>query len=485
MTPDFHRLLRLVCVPLTIVAAMISGEVRTHAKGPDVPTNIVLIVADDLGWGDLGCYGQTKIKTPSIDRLAAEGIRFTRAYSGNAVCAPSRCCLMTGKHPGHAFIRDNRQWKPMEQWSGQVPLPEGTPTIPSLLKKRGYATGAMGKWGLGAPGNSGDPKLLGVDHFFGYYCQAHAHNYYPKYIWRNGEKVELDGNTGSATGKVYTHDLCEKEALDFVRKNKSQPFFLFLPFTVPHLALQVPDDSLAEYAGKFPETPYKGKAYQHHDQPRAAYAAMITRMDRSLGRLMDLLKELKLDSNTLIVFTSDNGPIGGLAGTDAEFFASRGNLRGMKGSLYEGGIRTPLVVRWPGRITPGRTTDHLTAFWDILPTVCDVAGVEKPTDTDGISWMPLLLKQEQKTHDHLYWEFPGYRGQQAVREGKWKAVRQDMIKGPSAVELYDLEADPTESKNVADANKPVVDRLTQVMAREHRPSKEFPLPSVDPNPKKK
>lgn len=448
--------------------------------------NVVLIIADDLGWGDLGCYGQTKIKTPSIDRLAAEGMRFTSAYTGNAVCAPSRCCLMTGKHPGHAHVRDNRQWKPDVQWSGQVPLPEDAVTLPKLLKQKGYATGAMGKWGLGSPENSGDPAKQGIDYFFGYYCQAHAHNHYPQYVWRNGKKVELEGNDGTATGKIYTQDLFEAEALKFVRDHKDGPFFLFLPFTVPHLALQVPEDSLAEYKGKFEETPYRGKAYQPHDTPRAAYAAMITRMDRSVGRLMDLLKELKLDGNTLVIFTSDNGAIGGYAGTDNKFFQSNGELRGMKGSLYEGGIRAPLIARWPGHIKAGTNSALPTANWDILPTICDATGVDAPKDIDGVGLAPTLLgKDGQKVHEFLYWEFPGYGGQQAVRAGKWKAVRQNLGKGPSEMELYDLEADPSEKKDRAPDQPDVVKRFAAIFAKEHTPSTIFPLQSVDPPRKKK
>jgi arylsulfatase len=484
MSPNNHSriALRGTILLVAVILEIDGGRLIAADKRP----NVVLIIADDLGWGDLGCYGQTKIKTPSIDRLASEGMRFTSAYAGNAVCAPSRCCLMTGKHPGHAHVRNNQQWKPSVQWSGQVPLPEDAVTLPKLLKQKGYATGAMGKWGLGSPENTGDPAKQGIDHFFGYYCQGHAHNHYPQYVWRNGKKVELEGNDGSATGKVYTQDLFEAEALKFVRDHKDGPFFLYLPFTVPHLALQVPDDSLAEYKGKFEETPYRGKAYQHHDTPRAAYAAMITRMDRSIGRLLDLLKELKLDDNTLVVFTSDNGAIGGYAGTDAKFFQSIGELRGMKGSLYEGGIRAPLIARWPGRIKAGTTSALPTALWDILPTICDTTQVDTPKEIDGVSLAPTLLgKEGQKVHEYLYWEFPGYGGQQAVRAGKWKAVRQNMGKGPSEIELYDLEGDPTEKKDVAADHTDVLMRLTAIMTKEHTPSTIFPLQSVDPPAKKK
>jgi arylsulfatase A len=465
-----------------VLAMLLAPAVAAAADRP----NVVFILADDLGWGDLGCYGQTRIRTPAIDRLAAEGMRFTQAYAGNAVCAPSRCCLMTGKHPGHAHVRDNRQWKPEQQWSGQIPLPPDAVTLPKLFKATGYATGAMGKWGLGSSENTGDPAKQGVDYFFGYYCQAHAHNHYQQYVWRNGEKVPLDGNDGSATGKQYTQDLFEAEALRFLREHKNKPFFLYLPFTVPHLALQVPADSLAEYRDKFPETPYRGKQYLPHDTPRAAYAAMVTRMDRTVGRVTELLKDLKLDRNTIVIFASDNGAIDAYAGTDAKFFGSLGNLRGMKGSLYEGGIRVPLVVRWPGHVKPGGTSDLPVAFWDLLPTLCEAAGIASPDGLDGVSVLPTLTgRGEQARHEFFYWEFPSYGGQQAVRAGKWKAVRQNLSKGPSAWELFDLDADPSESKNVAAEHPDVLKRLEAIAKEQHRPSELFPLPLVDPRPKKK
>jgi arylsulfatase len=470
----------LGCMSFLAWASTFEGAEPTSSR-----PNVIFVLADDLGWGDLGCYGQQRISTPSIDQLAKEGLRFTQAYAGNAVCAPSRCCLMTGMHPGHAFVRDNRQWKPAVQWSGQIPLPADTATLSRVFQSKGYATGAMGKWGLGSPENSGNPDKQGIDQFFGYYCQAHAHNHYPQYIYRNGKKVELEGNDGTATGKQFTHDLFETEALRFIRDHKDKPFFLYLPFTIPHLALQVPDDSLAEYEGKFEETPYRGKAYQHHDAPRAAYAAMITRMDRSVGRVLTLLKELKLDGNTIVIFSSDNGAIGGLAGTDAKFFRSIGDLRGMKGSLYEGGIRIPLIVRWPGKIAPKTISDLPVAFWDVLPTLCEAANLETPKATDGISFLPTLLRlKEQKRHDFFYWEFPSYGGQQAVRMGKWKGVRQEMAKGPGALELYDLDADPAESKNVAADQPDVTKRVEALMREQHVRSELFPLPSVDVPSKK-
>jgi arylsulfatase A len=448
--------------------------------------NVIYIMADDLGWRDVGCYGQTKIRTPSIDKLAAEGAKLTNAYSGNAVCAPSRCCLMTGKHPGHAYIRDNGQWKPMQKWSGQNPLPEGTVTLPLLLKQAGYATGAMGKWGLGSHENSGDPKKLGIDYFFGYECQAHAHNHYPAYVFRNGVKVPLEGNDDKPTGKQFTQDLFEEEAIKFIKDHQKEPFFLYLPFIIPHVAIQVPDDSLNEYKGKFNDTPYTGKAYLPHEHPRAGLAGMITRMDRSIGRILDLLKELKLDENTLIVFTSDNGPVGLFGGSDNPYFESKGELRGWKGSLYEGGIKMPYLVRWPAKIKPGTTSTVISANWDSLPTICEAVGIDAPKDIDGISILPSLTGQGvQKEREYLYWEFPSYKGQQAVRMGHWKATRQNLITKLTDIELYDLAKDPNETTDVAKQHPEIVANIAAIMMKEHVPSEKFPLPWVDGPPKKK
>ena len=435
--------------------------------------NVVLIVADDLGYAELGCYGQKKIRTPNIDRLAREGMRFTQFYSGSPVCAPSRCCLMTGKHTGHAHVRDNRQMKP----EGQTPIPDSEVTLAELLKKRGYATGAMGKWGLGPPGSEGDPNKQGLDLFFGYNCQAHAHNHYPTYLWRNDRRIELDG-------KQFSQDLFEAEALKFIRAHKSGPFFLYLPFTVPHLAIQVPEDSLAEYRGKWDDPPYDGKkGYLPHPAPRAGYAAMVTRMDRTVGRVLDALKEHGLDSDTLVLFTSDNGPTyDRTGGSDSAFFESAGPLRGLKGSVYEGGIRVPLVARWPGKIEPGTTSDLPCYFPDVLPTVMGMVGASDatPKGLDGISFAPTLLgKGEQRKHEFLYWEFPSYGGQQAVRLGDWKGVRQGMTKGNTKVELYDLKADVGEKVDVAAKHPEVVRRIERIMREQHTPSELFPIKVLD------
>ncbi|HSH95782.1 MAG TPA: arylsulfatase, partial [Roseimicrobium sp.] len=422
-----------------------------------------------------------------------------------------RCVLMTGRHPGHAYIRNNREVKP----EGQFPIPENTVTLPKLLKQAGYVTGAFGKWGLGGPGSSGDPMKQGLDRFYGYNCQAVAHNYYPLHLWDNSTKQML-GNTAFAAqqklpegadpkdpasytpyvGKDYAPDLIAEQALKFVRDNKARPFFLYYPTTVPHLALQVPDDSLKEYIGKFEEQPYPGgNGYLPHRYPRSAYAAMITRMDREVGRLMALVKELGLDGNTIFVFSSDNGPLyGNLGGTDADFFNSAGGLRGRKGSLYEGGFREPTIVRWPGRVKPGTASARVSGFEDWVPTLLEIAGAGgmTPKETDGISLLPTLEGKVQSERPFLYREFPAYGGQQMVRMGDWKAVRQGMLpvgkKAAASVsapviktELYNLKDDPTESMDVASKHPEVLAKLELLLKEQHVPSAEFPFPVLDGN----
>ena len=369
--------------------------------------NVVFFLADDLGYGDLGCFGQQKIRTPNLDRLAAGGMRLTQHYSGNAVCAPSRCVLMTGLHPGHAFIRNNRSVKP----EGQYPLPADTVTLAKLLKAQGYATGGFGKWGLGPPGGYSTPAKQGFDRFYGYLCQAVAHNYYPAYLWSDDERVELDNPAFSAhqrlpkdadprdpasyrrySGHDYAPDLIGEQALAFVRQHKNDPFFLYFPTTVPHLALQVPEDSLAEYRGNLPDEPYVGdRRYLPHHDPHAAYAAMITRMDRDMGRIIDLVNELGLDDDTIFIFSSDNGPLyDELGGTDTDFFNSAGPLRGRKGSLYEGGIRAPTIVRWQGHVRPGTKSDRVSGFEDWLPTILELIGAKgtAPAGWTASAWPP-------------------------------------------------------------------------------------------------
>ncbi|UCD74996.1 MAG: arylsulfatase [Phycisphaerales bacterium] len=454
--------------------------------------NIIYILADDLGYAELGCYGQEKILTPNIDRLDAEGMRFTQHYSGSPVCAPSRCTLLTGRHTGHAYIRDNYE---MGGWDrdareGQLHLPEGTTTLGTLLQEAGYKTCAVGKWGLGGPDTTGHPNLQGFDHWYGYLCQRVAHNYYPTHLWRNEEKNILEGNEYFSAhqrleepptdpsgwdrykGDQYAPDLMAAEALNFIRENQDGPFFLYFATPVPHAALQVPEDSLSPYVTEgWDKHPYLGgKGYLPHPAPRAAYAAMVSRMDREVGRIMALLEELELDDETIIIFSSDNGPTFN-GGTDSAFFRSAGPLRGLKCSVYEGGVRVPMIARWPGHIEPGTASDHVSAFWDILPTVCALTGIEEPADLDGISIAPTLLGRpvEQKEHQYLYWE---YHGSQAVRMGPWKGV---LRRGQNRLELYNLQSDIAEQHNVADENPEVVVMIRGIMMAARTESEHFPL----------
>jgi len=508
--PACKRSLNVVMKPTLVWIALLTlASCATLPASADKP-NIILLLADDLGYGDVGCYGQQKIRTPNIDRLAAEGMKFTQGYAGSAVCAPSRCVLMTGLHPGHAYIRNNKSVQP----EGQEPIPADTITLPKLLKAHGYATGAFGKWGLGPFGSSGDPLKQGFDRFYGYNCQAHAHNFYPTRLWDNDKQVTIhnpeidphadklpDGADPSNpasykqfAGKHYSADLIAEQARRFIRENKDRPFFLYYPTTVPHLALQVPEDSLAEYLGKWPDPPYPGgRRYLPHFAPRAAYAAMITRMDREIGRMMELVKELGLDDNTLFLFTSDNGPLNGtlqgLGGTDAIFFHSAGGLRDGKGTLWEGGIRVPFIVRWRGHIAAGKTSDPVIGFEDVLPTLLELAGAKNaiPKNLDGISFAPTLLGKKQPPRPFLYREFPAGGGQQCVRVGDWKAIRLNLMpagKGKKAqatprFELYDLKHDVAETKDVASQHPDLVAKMQKIMREQHTPSTVFPFPALD------
>lgn len=499
------------CIALVFLSCL---AFAAEARQP----NIVFILADDLGYGDLGCYGQTKIKTPHLDRMASEGVRLTQHYSGNAVCAPSRCVLMTGLHPGHAFIRDNRQMAGAKEMAkaggkpaseGQHPIPTETVLIPELLKSLGYATGGFGKWGLGGPGSTGEPLKQGFDRWFGYNSQSVAHNFYPTYLWDNDKTIELNNPAFSPHDKLrpdedptqpesykrfqgsqYSADLIAEAALKFARDHKDQPFFLYWPTTVPHLALQVPDDSLKDYAGLWEDPPYPGgRGYTPHFKPRAAYAAMVTRMDREVGRLMKLIEELGLDQDTLFVFTSDNGPLyDRLGGTDCDFFNSNGGLRGRKGSLYEGGFRVPGVIRWKGKIQPA-VSERVTAFEDWMPTLLELVGASDklPAERDGISFAPTLMGKPQEERPFLYREFPNYGGQQCVRIGAWKGVRQDLQpRGKKAkakpnlhLELYELSRDPLEQKDVSAEHPEIVAQMLALMKAQHRVSEDFPFPAID------
>ena len=454
--------------------------------------NIILIMADDLGYQELGCYGQKWIKTPHIDKLAAEGIKFTNFYAGNAVCAPSRCCLLTGKHPGHAWVRNNGDPKLPEElrekygWEfpGQNPIPATEVTIAEMLKQKEYATAAIGKWGLGHFGTSGDPNSQGFDLFYGFNCQRHAHNHYPNFLWRNDVKEMQPGNDRTLNGETYSQDQFTKVALEFIRENQKRPFFLYLPFAIPHLSIQVTEESLAEYKDVIPEEDYVHKGYLKHPYPRAGYAAMITHMDRDIGKIMSLIEELQLDENTVVMFTSDNGPTyDRLGGSDSDFFESANGFRGLKGSLYEGGIRVPLIACWPGKIPAGTTSDLISASWDFLPTIADLTGTKAPKPIDGISMAPTLLGNEnhQSEHEFLYWEFAAYGGQQAVRMGEWKGIRQNLLKKNPELktELYHLESDPSESNDVADEHPEIVKQIEQLFDEQHINSEIFRFPAID------
>jgi arylsulfatase A-like enzyme len=442
---------------LYLVAALTAGAAENDQQRP----NIIFVIADDFGYGDAGCYGQKRIQTPNIDRLAREGLRFTDFYAGSTVCAPSRCVLMTGLHTGHAFIRGN----------GKDNLRPEDITIPELLKVAGYRTGITGKWGLGHEGSTGVPTRQGFDYFYGYLDQHHAHNYYPSFLMRNESRVMLQNvvpgggefGTGVATKKVeYSHDLITAEALNFVDQNHEKPFFLYLAWTTPHA------NNEAGKAGM--EVPDLGP-YAEQDWPvqQKSHAAMITRMDADLGKLLDRLRQHGIDDRTLIFFTSDNGPHRE-GGNDPEFNDSNGPLKGIKRDLSEGGIRVPMIARWPGKIKAGTTSNFVGAFWDVLPTLADVAGVadQVPEGLDGFSFKPTLLDAgTQSQHESLYWAFYERNGGQAVRMGDWKAVQQPLS---NPIRLYDLKNDLGEQQDLASKNPEIVARIENHMKQSFKPS---------------
>ena len=478
---------------------------------PTRKPNIVFILADDLGYGDIGPFGQKIIKTPTLDKMAKEGMKLTRHYSGSPVCAPARCVLLTGKHPGHAFVRDNQEVGEQYSFEGELPLPAEETVVATLLNAAGYATGAFGKWGLGGVGTPGGPSQHGFDQFFGFDDQRQAHNYYPHSLISGQDRIRIFGNGNVSKklglsiapsadpddpasyanfiGRKYAPDSYRERALSFIRKNKDIPFFLYYPTTVPHLALQVPKNSLDQYQGKLNDTPYiGGNGYLPQQYPHAAYAAMITRMDRDIGKIMQLVKDLGLDDDTIFIFTSDNGATFQLGGSDPEYFKSNGDLRDYKGEIYEGGIREPLIVRWKGHIPAGTSSDFISGFEDWMPTLLELAGATNklPAGLDGISIVPTLLGNEQPPRSFLYREFHGYGGQQAVIAGNWKLIHRKLLataKVPATptTELYNLTTDPSESNNVAASHPNVVKRLQKVLNEQHTPSETFPIPFLDQN----
>lgn len=442
--------------------------------------NIVYILADDLGYGDLSCYGQENFQTPHIDQMALEGIMFTQHYAGSTVCAPSRSSLMTGLTTGHTPVRGNKEIQPEGQW----PLPDGSVTVAELLQDNGYVTGCFGKWGLGFPGSEGNPNNQGFDEFYGYNCQRQAHNYYPSHLWHNQEKVMLDGNVDDKF-ETYAAGLIHKQALQFIENNKDSSFFLFYPNVIPHAELLIPEEYLKEFRGKFlPEKSFKGAepgsegfrngAYGTQKESHAAFAAMVTLLDKQVGELLNKLISMGLDENTIVLFSSDNGPHFE-GGADPDYFDSNGPLKGYKRDLYEGGIRVPMIAWWPGKITAGSTSNHISAFWDVLPTFTELAGVKAPAGIDGISFLPALLGQpDQKEHEYMYWEFHEKGGRLAVRKGNWKYIRYDVFDSTkTTTELYDLSADIDEEHNVAEEHPEVVKELQEIMDNARTPSDVF------------
>jgi len=442
--------------------------------------NIIYILADDLGYGDVGFNGQAKFDTPNIDRLAASGMVFKEHYAGSTVCAPSRSALLTGMHTGHTVIRGNKEIMP----EGQYPMPAATYTLAEMLKKGGYKTSVFGKWGLGFPTSSGDPNNQGFDEFFGYNCQRIAHNYFPYHLWQNQEKIMLAGNEGKGQA-VYAPDLIHEKALDFISANQNTPFFMFYASPLPHAELLLPERYINPYRQKFlPESKYQGiddgplfkvSGYGSQPYPHAAFAAMVHHLDTQVGELLDKLEELGMVENTVVIFTSDNGPHQE-GGADPDYFNSNANFKGYKRDLYEGGIHVPMIVRWPAKIKAGTTTDLISAFWDIFPTFADIAQVEIPNDLDGISFFPTLVGQQaqQQKHDYLYWEFHEKGGRQAVRQGKWKAVKYNVLEQPDApLELYDLSQDEKEQKNVAASYPEVVATMESILKKARTPSDIF------------
>ncbi len=451
-------------LPVLFLATLITAFLATLSAAKQQP-NIIYILLDDAGYGDLSCYGQKKFQTPNIDRLAREGMKFTNHYSGSTVCAPTRSVIMSGLHTGHTPSRGNREIQPV----GQFPIPAATFTIAEALKKAGYATGAFGKWGLGNPGSEGDPVNQGFDRFFGYNCQRNAHTYYPTWLFDNLQKIKLNGET-------YANDLIMDRAVEWIDNHHKAPFFFFLPVTIPHAAMHVPEKYAAPFRRKFPEFENKVGRYGNNRpfarNPAAQFAGMMTALDHGIGRVLKSLEKYGIEENTIVLLSSDNGPHRE-GGHMPDYFNSNGGLRGHKRDLYEGGIRCPLLVRWPGKVKAGSTSDHISAHWDLFPTFCELAGTETPRNLDGISFLPTLLGKKQEQHEYLYWEFFEGGGKRAVRIGKWKAVQNQLTrKGQNAsVEIYDLTTDRAEKNNLATRKPELIARARDIFKQAHTPSK--------------
>ena len=481
LDPDIMKQAILISTGLLLTTPFIHAE-----KNKDKKPNVVFILADDLGYGDLSCYGQEKFETPNIDKLAQSGMRFTQCYSGTTVSAPSRSCLLTGTHSGHTPVRGNLELDP----EGQFPLPDDARTIFEVMKDAGYKTSAFGKWGLGYIGSTGDPKNQGCDTFYGYNCQLLAHSYYPDHLWDNDKRVELeDNNLNVQYGKgTYSQDLIHGKALEYLdNMNPDEPFFMWYPTIIPHAELIVPEDSIIQkFRGMYPEKPYKGTepgspafrkgGYCSQFHPHATFAAMVYRLDVYVGQIIQKLKDKGLYDNTIIIFASDNGPhMEG--GADPDFFNSNGIYRGYKRDLYEGGIRVPMIISWPGHVQPNTETDFMCSFWDVLPTFEEIIHPKaKQKEMDGVSMLPLLENRKgQKEHEFLYFEFQELNGRQAVRKGPWKLVHMNIRGDKPYYELYNLASDPSERHNILDQYPEKVAELKDIMVREHRPDPNWPL----------
>ncbi|MBC7874788.1 MAG: arylsulfatase [Ferruginibacter sp.] len=462
---------------LAFSVIFILTRVKLNAQLIKHQPNIIFIFADDLGYGDVGCYGQQKIKTPHIDALATSGIKFTQFYSGSTVCGPARASLMTGLHTGHTPVRGNKTFEP----EGQTPLPDSSVTLAMELQKAGYNTAAMGKWSLGFITTSGAPSKKGFDTFFGYNCQSLAHNYYPDHLWDNDKRIDFQIN--SASGMTYSADLIQQKALDYIhQQDSSKPFFLYLPYTLPHVDLTPPHDSIYDYYVKlFNEQPLKETDQRNLNKqfnelyPHAAFAAMVARLDKYVGEIVAAVVKKGIAENTVIIFTSDNGPHREKGG-DPDFFNSHGVYRGIKRDLYEGGIRVPLLISWKGKIKPGQQTNHVTALWDFFPTFQHLAGRPVSKNIDGLSMLPLLFNKKQKKHGYLYWEFHESGGKQAVRWKKWKAVKLNVsTEKDETAELYNIDKDPAEKINRAIKNKRIVEKLEALMKEAHQKNADWIL----------
>ena len=472
--------IRWAAATSVLIAVAISSRLSADKQTPAANApNIIFILADDLGYGDLGCYGQTNFETPHLDQLAAEGMRFTNHYAGSTVCAPSRACLHTGLHTGHVYQRFN----------GDIQLREDPDDIilARRLKDAGYATAMIGKSGLSCRSDEPSlPNAKGFDYFFDYISHRAAHRYYPRSLWRMGEKIEYASNQGKE-GRVYSGEVFLEDALTYLDRHRDDRFYLHLSLQQPHADLSVPDEWRDKFAGRYEEIPYKGGGYRAEPMPKATFAAMIAYLDDTVGQIVAKLKENGIAKNTLLVFSSDNGPMSE-GGWHQDHFNSSGPLRGGKRDMYEGGIRVPMIAWWPGTISAGTTSNHVSAFWDFVPTACQAAGLEAPEDLDGISYLPTLLGESnrQAKHDYLYWEFYERGGKQAVRAGDWKGVRLNVSKqryGP--IELYNLAEDLGEVKNVAAEHPEIADRLAALMKEAHVPSERVSFEMKKTNDKKK